>query len=53
LPLLDDQTLAMLLARARDCKVAERQALDEYVRGEAFLAALGRIACTYDGGHVP
>jgi FkbM family methyltransferase len=53
LPLLDDQTLAMLLARARDCKGAERQALDEYIRSEAFLAALGRIACTYDGGHVP
>jgi FkbM family methyltransferase len=53
LPLLDDQTLAMLLARARDCKGAEREALDEYVRSEAFLAALGRIACTYDGGHVP
>jgi FkbM family methyltransferase len=53
LPLLDDKTLAMLLARARDCKGAERQALDEYVRSEAFLAALGRIACTYDGGHVP
>jgi FkbM family methyltransferase len=53
LPLLDDQTLAMLLARSRDCKGAERQALAEFVRSEAFLAALGRIACTYDGGHVP
>jgi FkbM family methyltransferase len=53
LPLLDDQTLAMLLARARDCKGAEREALAELVRSEAFLAALGRIACTYDGGHVP
>jgi FkbM family methyltransferase len=53
LPLLDEQTLATLLARARDCKGPERQALDEYVRSEAFLAALGRIACTYDGGHVP
>ena len=53
LPLLDEQTLATILARARDCKGPERQALDEYVRSEAFLAALGRIACTYDGGHVP
>jgi FkbM family methyltransferase len=53
LPLLDDQTLALLLARARGCNEAERQALDEYVRSEAFLAALGRIACTYDGGHIP
>jgi hypothetical protein len=43
----------MLLARSRDCKCAERQALAEFVRSEAFLAALGRIACTYDGGHVP
>jgi len=53
LPLLDDQTLAMVLARARDCKGPEREALAELVRSEAFLAALGRIACTYDGGHVP
>jgi FkbM family methyltransferase len=53
LPLLDSQTLATLLARARDSKGAERQALDEYVQSEAFLAALGRIACTYDGGHIP
>ena len=53
LPALDDQTLAMILARARQCKGAERKALDEQVRTEAFLAALGRIACTYDGGHVP
>jgi FkbM family methyltransferase len=53
LPLLDDQTLAMLLARARDCKGPERKALEEYVRSEAFLTALGRIACTYDGGHIP
>jgi FkbM family methyltransferase len=53
LPLLDDRMLAMLLARARECKGAERQALDEYVRSEAFLAALGRIACTYDGGLIP
>jgi FkbM family methyltransferase len=53
LPLLDEQTLAMLLARARECKGAERQTLDEIVRSEAFLAALGRIACTYDGGHIP
>jgi FkbM family methyltransferase len=53
LPLLDDRTLAMLLARARECIGAERQALDEYTRSEEFLAALGRIACTYDGGHIP
>jgi FkbM family methyltransferase len=53
LPLLDAQTLAMILGRARDCKGPERQALDAYVRSEAFLAALGRIACTYDGGHIP
>jgi hypothetical protein len=43
----------MILERARDCKGPERQALDAYVRSEAFLAALGRIACTYDGGHIP
>jgi len=53
LPLLDEQTLVMLLARARECKGAEHQALHECVRSEAFLAALGRIACTYDGGHIP
>jgi FkbM family methyltransferase len=53
LPLLDEQTLVMLLARARECKGAEREALAELVRSEAVLAALGRIACTYDGGHVP
>jgi FkbM family methyltransferase len=53
LPLLDEQTLAMFLARARDSKGAGREALDEYVRSEEFLAALGRIACTYDGGHIP
>jgi FkbM family methyltransferase len=53
LPLLDERTLAMILARARECKDAERETLEEYIRGEAFLAALGRIACTYDGGHIP
>jgi FkbM family methyltransferase len=53
LPLLDEQTLAMILARVRDCEGAERQALEEYIRSETFLAALGRIACTYDGGHIP
>jgi FkbM family methyltransferase len=53
LPLLDEQTLAMLLARARDYNGAEREALAQLVRSEAFLAALGRIACTYDGGHIP
>jgi FkbM family methyltransferase len=53
LPLLDEQTLAMLLARARDCKSAGPEALTEFVRSEEFLAALGRIACTYDGGHIP
>src|SRR5262249_8710574 len=31
LPLLDDQTLAMVLARARDCKGPEREALAELV----------------------
>jgi FkbM family methyltransferase len=53
LPLLNEQTLAMILERARDSKGHERQALDEFIRSEAFLAALGRIACTYDGGHIP
>jgi len=52
LPMLDDRTLALILARARNGDGPDRQTLDEYVRSEAFLAALGRIACMYDGGHV-
>ena len=53
LPALDDQTLALILARARQSKDLERQALEDEIRSEKFLAALGRIACTYDGGHIP
>jgi len=53
LPALDDQTLALILARARQCRDLGRQALADEVRSEEFLAALGRIACTYDGGHIP
>lgn len=53
LPALDDRTLALILARARRSKDLERQALADEVRSEDFLAALGRIACMYDGGHIP
>jgi FkbM family methyltransferase len=52
LPMLDDRTLAVILARARNSTAADRQALEAYVRSEAVLGALGRIACMYDGGHV-
>jgi FkbM family methyltransferase len=52
LPMLDDRTLALILARGRNSTGADRQALDAYVRSEAILAALGRIACMYDGGHI-
>jgi FkbM family methyltransferase len=53
LPALDVQTLALILARARQSKHLGCQALEDEVRSEEFLAALGRIACTYDGGHIP
>jgi FkbM family methyltransferase len=53
LPFLDEDLLADMLARARKATGTTREELDRLVRAEEFRAALGRIACGYDGGLVP
>jgi len=53
LPMLDERVLAAILARGRNGADAKPQEIDQLVRSEEFLAALGRIACCYDGGHLP
>jgi FkbM family methyltransferase len=53
LPLLDDNLLARILARGRNGAGAANDELLRLVKSEAFLAALGRIACGYDGGFIP
>jgi len=53
LPHLDASLLAELLARARGIDdPGSRAALAEAVETDAFRAALGRIACGYDGGQI-
>jgi FkbM family methyltransferase len=53
LPHLDAPLIAALLARARGIDdPRERAALAETVATDAFRAALGRIACGYDGGQI-
>jgi FkbM family methyltransferase len=53
LPYLDAELVALLLARARRAATQqEREAIDTMVGTEAFRAALGRIACGYDGGQI-
>jgi len=53
LPLLDPSLLAKILARGRNGEGVENEELLRLVRSEEFLASLGRIACTYDGGFIP
>jgi FkbM family methyltransferase len=54
LPLLDPATVARLLARGRGLDPAGAAAaeLGRALDGEALRAALGRIACGYDGGQL-
>ena len=53
LPYLDKSLVISLLSRARRiAKPDESAALASTVETEAFRAALGRIACGYDGGQI-
>ena len=53
LPYLDTSLIASLLSRARRiAKPDDVAALASTVDTEAFRAALGRIACGYDGGQI-
>ncbi|HEY1365444.1 MAG TPA: FkbM family methyltransferase [Xanthobacteraceae bacterium] len=53
LPYLDRDLVVSILARARRCTAAaELETLAATVQSEPFRAALGRIACGYDGGQV-
>jgi FkbM family methyltransferase len=53
LPYLDTDLITSLLSRARRvAKPDELAALASTVGTEAFRAALGRIACGYDGGQI-
>jgi hypothetical protein len=52
LPYLDAELITSLLSRARRTKSDELEALVSVVDTEAFRAALGRIACGYDGGQI-
>jgi FkbM family methyltransferase len=53
LPYIDPTLIATLLARARRIDdPREREALVATVETDSFRAALGRIACSYDGGQV-
>ena len=53
LPYLDTELITSLLGRARRiAKPDELAALASTVDTEAFRAALGRIACGYDGGQI-
>ena len=49
---LDAELITSLLSRARRTKSDELKALVSVVDTEAFRAALGRIACGYDGGQI-
>jgi FkbM family methyltransferase len=53
LPYLDRELVTSLLARARKLSSdGDLQALAATIDTEAFRAALGRIACGYDGGQI-
>jgi FkbM family methyltransferase len=53
LPQLDRDVLTAILGRARHCTdPGDREALSATIDTEAFRAALGRIACGYDGGQI-
>jgi FkbM family methyltransferase len=52
LPTLETDVLAVLLARVRGASSADMGALRAEVRADRFRAALGRIACGYDGGQI-
>jgi hypothetical protein len=53
LPYLDTSVLTSLLARARRiAKSDDVAAIASTVDTEQFRAALGRIACGYDGGQI-
>lgn len=54
LPVLPPELLAQLLAKSRGFEVgsAEAKALTDELGTEALRAALGRIACGYDGGQI-
>ena len=53
LPYLDAGLIASILRRGRQTRApAERDVIAAMVESEAFRAALGRIACGYDGGQI-
>jgi FkbM family methyltransferase len=52
LPFLDRDLLASFLARGGNAEARDLKALEAMVRSDAFAAALGRIACGYDGGQI-
>ncbi len=52
LPHLDAVMIASILRRGRRSADAEADAVAAMVETEAFRAALGRIACGYDGGQI-
>jgi len=53
LPYLDPELLTSLLARARRIsKSNDLATLASTVDTEPFRAALGRVACGYDGGQI-
>jgi hypothetical protein len=53
LPHLDPRLLTSILARARRMtEEGDVEALASMVESEQFRAALGRIACGYDGGQI-
>jgi FkbM family methyltransferase len=52
LPFLDRDLLASFLARGGNAEARDLKALEAMVRSDAFTAALGRIACGYDGGQI-
>jgi FkbM family methyltransferase len=52
LPYLDAGLIASILRRGRRSADAEADAVAAMVETEAFRAALGRIACGYDGGQI-
>jgi FkbM family methyltransferase len=52
LPYLDAELIAAILGRARRLERHELAALAATVDSDQFRAALGRVACGYDGGQV-
>jgi hypothetical protein len=52
LPYLDRGLLASLLARGCKSEPRDAETLQALVRSDSFTAALGRIACGYDGGQI-